>query len=516
LNEEDNRIKQENMSIFGVTDHHLYNSLLSLSDEQKAKMLRAISQNLDFGNALFIHAFLEKRLLSMPLLNQLPRPALQQVFKHLDHQSLATLACCCREYEKFILSGGDSSLDIWHHVCHRGIDRLPAEVTDWMVKRAANASHLTVYDFTSGYYYAHTLNRNWNLNLGRVSTIEIPGSRTVTDICADWTSQRLFMASDDSIVRVYEYQNGLHLRGVLSGHQGGVWCMQAIGDLLITGSTDRTIAIWNVRSMNKQLELIGHGSTIRSLVIHQQYVISGSRDGIIRVWEWTTGRCVFTLSGHSGSIRCLSVYSNSRSAYLISGSYDETAAVWSLDSGQLVHRLEGHSGRLYALSVYRHFIYTAGMDHRVKKWNIMTGECVCDILTSQTLIGMMSVHNDRLVTGSTDGKVCVFDCVRDELLFTIQIESSNSESINIQNQNNTHPPPAITSVSLNDSFVVVTSDCSAYIFSLLDGNEVHHIPDASGVVWRGTCTEGSCFIAYQKDDSTRLLAADYRPMDLDK
>lgn len=496
--------------IEGVLDRDLLTRLLAQPQEQQTKMLRAMSETLDFGNALFIHALLEKRLLSMPLLAGLPRPILQHIFKRLDHKTLLAVACSCRDYERMVLRDGDASADIWSAVSTKG-DPIPDEIANWMAHSASNVTHLTVEDYINGYKYAKCLMRNWTLHLGRTSVVEIAGSRTVTDMCADWSSQRLFMAADDSIVRVYEYKTGgLQLRGVLSGHQGGVWCMQVVGDILITGSTDRTIAVWNVRSMAKQLDLIGHASTIRSLKVHDQYVISGSRDGVIRVWEWSTGRCVHCLLGHSGSIRCLDIYKDVRHnrSFVISGSYDETAIIWDLQSGRQLYKLEGHSGRLYALAVYKHFVFTAGMDHRVKKWNILTGECVHDIYTSQTLIGMMAQHGHYLATGSTDGKVCVFDGDRGELLYTIQIEPNNDNSI--------ATPPSITSISMNDNFIIVTSDTSAYIFNLSDGTEVHHLVDGPGMVWRGATTEGACFIAYQQDDSTRLMAADYRPLSEEK
>lgn len=489
----------------GISDQHLLSRLLAQPQEQQTKLLRAIAQQLNFGHALFIHSILQNRLLTMPLLDGLPLSVLQQVLKNLDHKTLLSMAKCCREYERIILKrDNDISTDIWSAVVASERDGLADEFAHQMALSAQNITHMTVQDYLNGYKYARAVYRNWTLHLGRTTVVEIPGHRTVTDICADWQSERLFMAADDSIVRVYDYgQGGLHLRGVLSGHQGGVWCMQVVGDVLITGSTDRTIAVWNVRTMTKQVDLIGHSSTIRSLVVFEQFVISGSRDGVIRVWEWASGRCVYTLLGHSGSIRCLEVYKDKRSgeSFIISGSYDETAIVWSLRTGKLVHRLCGHSGRIYALAVYKHFVFTAGMDHRVKKWNIQTGELLNDIYTSQTLIGMMCKHGRYLATGSTDGKVVVFDGDQDELLYTIQLDTANSQSA-----------PSITSLSMNDQFLIVTSDSSAIVFALADGTQVHHLLDGAGTVWRGTSTEAVCIVAYQQDDSTRLLCADYRPI----
>ena len=58
-------------------------------------------------------------------------------------------------------------------------------------------------------------------------------------------------------------------------------------------------------------------------------LVSGSRDWTLRVWDMDTGLCRHVLRGHSDSVRCLEV--NGR--YAVSGSYDHTVRVWDYQHG---------------------------------------------------------------------------------------------------------------------------------------------------------------------------------------
>lgn len=55
----------------------------------------------------------------------------------------------------------------------------------------------------------------------------------------------------------------------LVGHSGGVWSSQMVGDLVISGSTDRTLRVWNAKTGQCLKVLAGHTSTVRCMHLHQ-------------------------------------------------------------------------------------------------------------------------------------------------------------------------------------------------------------------------------------------------------
>ena len=62
-----------------------------------------------------------------------------------------------------------------------------------------------------------------------------------------------------------------------------------------------------------------------------QRAVTGSFDKTVRVWDLKTGACLKTLMGHTGSVWSVSVTPDGRRA--VSGSEDETVRVWDLETG---------------------------------------------------------------------------------------------------------------------------------------------------------------------------------------
>lgn len=58
------------------------------------------------------------------------------------------------------------------------------------------------------------------------------------------------------------------------GHTGGVWSSQMSDSVIISGSTDRTLKVWNADSGCCIYTLYGHTSTVRCMHLHKnKYVV---------------------------------------------------------------------------------------------------------------------------------------------------------------------------------------------------------------------------------------------------
>ena len=84
---------------------------------------------------------------------------------------------------------------------------------------------------------------------------------------------------------------------------GGVWSSQLKGNTVVSGSTDRTIRVWDTESGDCVHVLYGHTSTVRCLAMHENTVVSGARDGTLRVWDIKRGQCLHVLVGHGAAVR---------------------------------------------------------------------------------------------------------------------------------------------------------------------------------------------------------------------
>lgn len=77
---------------------------------------------------------------------------------------------------------------------------------------------------------------------------------------ADSTSSPVLQHS----INIYDIKDG-QLRCRLDGHEGGVWALQYKGDVLVSGSTDRTVRVWSIEKQEQTHVFHGHTSTVVSL-----------------------------------------------------------------------------------------------------------------------------------------------------------------------------------------------------------------------------------------------------------
>ena len=198
-----------------------------------------------------------------------------------------------------------------------------------------------------------------------------PGPDTQVVTCLQIDRDKIVSATIDRTISVHDTANG-ELRGCLVGHETGVWAMQYVDDILISGSTDSTVRIWNLDTMEPGYVFSGHTSTVRSLRIVEpvldrttgtyqpphRLVVTGSRDRTLRVWKlpqkedlprWDSSAVHITppdtnpyhmhcLEGHTGAVRDIAVHGGT----CISGSYDQTVRVWDILTGRCKRILRGH------------------------------------------------------------------------------------------------------------------------------------------------------------------------------
>ena len=141
---------------------------------------------------------------------------------------------------------------------------------------------------------------------------------------------------------------------ILKGHTDSVVCLQFNENLshpafpvLITGSYDRTVRVWNLETRAELHCLRGHTLAVRCLQFDEAKLITGSMDSNINVWDWHRGKCIRTLWGHTDGVVCLNFDSN----VLASGSVDSTIRVWSFRSGDSF-TLRGHSDWVNAVQLW--------------------------------------------------------------------------------------------------------------------------------------------------------------------
>ncbi|ODV94539.1 hypothetical protein PACTADRAFT_27345, partial [Pachysolen tannophilus NRRL Y-2460] len=199
----------------------------------------------------------------------------------------------------------------------------------------------------------------------------------------------------------------------LRGHTASVRCISGYGNIVVTGSYDMTVRVWDLMTNRCKLVLRGHADRVYSTVldIKRNRCISGSMDSTVKIWDLETGSCMATLDGHSSLVGLLDLSDTA----LVSAAADSTLRIWNPDNGASRFQLKGHLG---AITCFQHDDkkVVSGSERMLKLWNVTTGEFVRDLLTDVTgSIWQVRFDHRRCVAAvqhrSNDGDETVIETV---------------------------------------------------------------------------------------------------------
>lgn len=189
-------------------------------------------------------------------------------------------------------------------------------------------------------------------------------------------------SSDEAITYDSNDPHNPYLLAVLLGHTQSVRSVSAYGNLIVSGSYDATVRVWDILdNFSCKQVLTGHTDRIYSTVLdyHNKICYSGSMDLTVHVWNVETGELLHTLEGHASLVGLLELSKD----YLVSAAADSTLRVWNPSTGENYSKLEGHTA---AITCFQHdpLRIVSGSERMLKLWNIKTGKFVKDILADVT------------------------------------------------------------------------------------------------------------------------------------
>ena len=161
---------------------------------------------------------------------------------------------------------------------------------------------------------------------------------------------------------------------ILSGHTNWVWACAVTPDgrRVMSGSSDRTLKVWDLQSGQELATLSGHKREVRACAVTPdgRRVVSGSSDLTLMVWELHSGQELGMLSGHVGSVFACAVTPDGRR--VVSGSGDGTLKVWALATGRCEGTFEGHTDFVMTCAVTPdgRRVVSGSADHTLRVWDL--------------------------------------------------------------------------------------------------------------------------------------------------
>ncbi|CAH8437723.1 unnamed protein product [Schistosoma intercalatum] len=280
--------------------------------------------------------------------------------------------------------------------------------------------------------------RLWSAETGKCHYILQGHTAEVVCIQFNPTSNLIATGSMDTLAKLWDVETGSELAS-LNGHTAEVIALQfsqcnsittygtssenngpygdsvcgaGNGRLMLTGSFDHTVCLWDVRTGERTHHLIGHAAEVSaaSFTYDTCLVATASMDKTVRVWDTRTGRQLHLLTGHQDEV--LDVTFDPSGRRLASASADGTARVWNVGisgetkSAKFLSTLIGHEGEVSKVCFNSpgNLVLTASSDKTARLWDVETGE-LKDILsghTDEVFSCAFNYESDTIITGSKD------------------------------------------------------------------------------------------------------------------
>ena len=233
------------------------------------------------------------------------------------------------------------------------------------------------------------------------------------------------------------------------GHMECVYSLQFDSKYLVSGSRDKTLRIWNLRTRRLiGRPLFGHRGSVLCLQFDadpaEDIIVSGSSDSNIIIWKFSTGEKIQTIEkAHTESV--LNLRFDHR--VLVTSSKDRTIKIFNrkpLHFGEVGYRegfafqaakqvkrygyepdlsnelpvrppwtmigsLKGHSAAVNAIQVRDNTVVSVSGDRHIKIWDWPEQVCTRTIPAHEKGIACVEYDGRRIVSGSSDFEVCIFD-----------------------------------------------------------------------------------------------------------
>ena len=149
------------------------------------------------------------------------------------------------------------------------------------------------------------------------------------------------------------------------------------GKLLLSGSADHTIKIWDSATGQLKSTLKSHLDSILSLAITQdnRFLFSASADRTIKIWDLNTLFTTYeTLNAHSDWVTAIALTSDNK--YLVSGSKDKTVKLWCCKTQKLIRTIAENANEIWSVAVSpdNKIIASASLNNTIHLYDLATGE----------------------------------------------------------------------------------------------------------------------------------------------
>lgn len=247
-----------------------------------------------------------------------------------------------------------------------------------------------------------------------------------------------------------KWKNGKYKEESMISHKKKIRCLQSEFNILISGSSDKTVKLWNINTNECISTISGPNSgviAVSSLLNNEKEIIIGYHNGVIQkynvesqqyVWKkqffylsegfqfiknkaisWDMSIEIWNLENDEreffikqiNNSRIIQVQAYSSLEWLVASSLDKSFSLWDIPNVQMIKSFSGHFSSItcfYILNDYN--IITGSNDKTLKYWDIRSSNpCISTFSGHLTGLKCIDVKNSIIMSNcSTNIKIWDF------------------------------------------------------------------------------------------------------------
>lgn len=187
-------------------------------------------------------------------------------------------------------------------------------------------------------------------------------------------------------------------------HEAEVKCSLFTDNLLITGSYDKTIKVWDIRKLTESIKVnYIHSGYVNAIVKINDKIFTASADGIA---EFDKHKFQSKTNDHKGEI--LSICKNHEDLIYTAGK-DSLLKIYDPKIKSSIYTMKGHEGAISKVVCGKDKIYTCSSDKKAIVWDLESYFQIEELIGhTEPIRSMDLLKNNILITGAQDNSIKIW------------------------------------------------------------------------------------------------------------